>query len=123
VRAPPRARCAEGGRATVGNRLSEVGLFTEALAATEEVVETARRLAPGNPAAYELDLATFLHSLGKVLSEVGRLDEALAPAEEAVELCRRNLQANLLNKLGRLREAWEIRGWLAANDPDADSQE
>ncbi|MFE1892819.1 tetratricopeptide repeat protein, partial [Streptomyces microflavus] len=76
----------------LGIRLAEAGRRGEALTAAEEAVEIYRRLAAGNPTAYEPDLARSLSNLGIQsirLAEAGRRGEALTAAEEAVEIYRR----------------------------------
>ncbi|MDH2394172.1 tetratricopeptide repeat protein, partial [Streptomyces sp. HNM0663] len=124
-----------GSLSNLGNRLSEVGRRDEALTATQEAVEIRRRLAAGNPAAYEPDLARSLTAWAWVRHEAQQdLPGALRATGEAVEIYRRlvaavpawflsplravlALQADLLLRLGRLREASDIQVWLAANDP------
>jgi tetratricopeptide (TPR) repeat protein len=113
--------------------LSETGREAEALAAIDEAVKIRRRLAADNPAAHELDLARSLLSWAWVRSEAGTdLSGALRGTGEAIEIFRTliagsaevfgsqlretlRMQARLLLRLGRLREAQEIHGWLAEN--------
>jgi hypothetical protein len=47
-----------------------------------------RRLAAGNPAAHQADLATALGNLGNQLGEVGRYQDSVGAGEEAVALFR-----------------------------------
>jgi tetratricopeptide (TPR) repeat protein len=61
---------------------------------TEEAVKIRRRLAAGNPAAYEPDLAASLSNLGVQLAEAGRRGEALPVTEEAVKIRRRLAAGN-----------------------------
>ncbi|MGH4019066.1 MAG: tetratricopeptide repeat protein, partial [Pseudonocardiaceae bacterium] len=75
--------------ATLGYRLAYAGRREEALGATGEAVETYRRLAGVNPAAFEPDLARALTNLGMMLSNLGRREEALGATVEAVESHRR----------------------------------
>ncbi|MEH0446674.1 tetratricopeptide repeat protein [Streptomyces sp. B21-102] len=78
-----------GSLSNLGGRLSEVGLHTEGLNATNQAVDIWRRLAEEDPAAYEPDLATALGNLGTQLGEVSRRAEALTATEQAVEVWRR----------------------------------
>ncbi|MFJ3923996.1 tetratricopeptide repeat protein, partial [Streptomyces sp. NPDC090022] len=125
----------------LGNRLSGVGRWAEALIAVEEAVEIGRRLVAGNPAAHEPDLALSLTAWAWVRHEAQQnLSRALRATGEAVEIYRRlvtavperflsplcnalRLQAGLLISLGHRREARAIHVWLAANEPQTDSQE
>ncbi|MFE1920985.1 tetratricopeptide repeat protein [Streptomyces asoensis] len=119
----------------LGEDLSAVGRRSEALTAGQEAVDIYRRLASANPAAHEPDLAASLTNWACVRHEA-RQDPsgALRATGEAVEIYRRlmtsaparflsplrfvlGLQADLLVRLGRVREAREIRTWLAANTP------
>ncbi|MFD9517882.1 tetratricopeptide repeat protein [Streptomyces sp. NPDC059979] len=124
----------------LGALLSRVGRREEALTATEGAVEIYRRLAAGNPAAYNPALATSLTNWAWVRHESQQDPSgALRATGEAVEIYRRlvtavpaqflsplrfvlGLQADLLLRLGRVREARDIRSWLAANDPGSGSQ-
>jgi len=117
----------------LGTQLAEVGQRAQALATTEQAVEIYRRLASDDPAAYDPDLARSLHAWAWVRCEAWQeLSRALQATGEAVELYRKlvavmparfasplrpvlRLQVNLLISLGRLREAGEVRDWLAAN--------
>ncbi|MER5471993.1 tetratricopeptide repeat protein [Streptomyces sp. NPDC002685] len=124
----------------LGAWLSAAGRREEALTAAEEAVEIGRRLAAGNPAAYDPDLARSLTNWAWVRHEAQQDPSgALRATGEAVEIYRRlvtavpaqfisplrlvlGLQADLLLRLGRVREARDIRTWLAANDPGSGSQ-
>lgn len=117
----------------LGVRLSEVGRGDECLAYSEEALEIRRRLAADNPAVYESDLATSLYAWAWIrFEEKQDLSGALRATGEAVELYRKlvaatptqfastlravlRLQANLLLGLGRIREAGQVREWLATN--------
>ncbi|MGW0778981.1 tetratricopeptide repeat protein [Streptomyces sp. NPDC002835] len=121
----------------LGIRLAEEGRRSEALTATEEAVEIQRRLAAGNPAAYEPDLATSLAVFAMLLAAEGDLPKALHATGEAVELYRRyvgtlppafprlhavlDLQAQLLDGVGRQQEAEAVRRWLGENPLPSDS--
>ncbi len=72
----------------LGVRLSSLGRWEDALAATAEAVQTYRRLAPANP-AFEPELARTLANLGVRLSTVGRWEEAVMATTEAVQVTRR----------------------------------
>jgi hypothetical protein len=67
----------------------------EALDATLEAVQSFRRLAAADPAAFAPRLAASLTNLGAILSSLGRREEALAATDEVVQIHR----------------------WLAAADP------
>ncbi|MFA7764351.1 tetratricopeptide repeat protein [Streptomyces sp. NRRL S-448] len=123
----------------LGAHLSEVGQRDEALTASQQATDIYRRLAADNPAAYEPDLARSLSAWAEVRSEAQQdLSGALQATGEAVELYRKlvarrptrfssqlstvlQLQAYLLLRFGRLREAGKIRSWLAANAAELDS--
>jgi tetratricopeptide (TPR) repeat protein len=75
----------------LGIGYSQVGRRQDAVAPTEEGVETYRTLAAENP-AFLPNLAGSLNNLGVFYSEVGRRQDAVAPTEEAVRL-RRTLAA------------------------------
>lgn len=68
----------------LGNRLSDLGRWEDALLASTEATDTYRRLAAARPDAFLPDLAMSLNNLGNMLSNLGRKEEALAAAEEAV---------------------------------------
>jgi tetratricopeptide (TPR) repeat protein len=78
----------------LGVRLSDLDRREEALTATEEAVTVYRRLASGNPTAFEPDLARSLNNLGANLSDLGRREEALTATEEAVTIRRRLAAGN-----------------------------
>ncbi|MER5217217.1 tetratricopeptide repeat protein [Streptomyces sp. NPDC002838] len=117
----------------LGIRLSAVGQGDEALASSDEAIALYRRLAAGNPHAHEPDLATSLSAWAEVrINAQQNLSGALRATGESVEIYRRLVavaparfgprlrmvlrnQADLLLLCGRLREAREIRKWLAAN--------
>lgn len=125
----------------LGKRLSNAGLFQEALAATAKAVEIRKQLAAGNPGGYEPALALSLNNLGTHLSDLGRDEEATAAVSWAVELYRQlpqalrvahepelalalNNLAGYLGLLGRFDDALaaglesaQIRQRLAAADP------
>ncbi|MER5359745.1 tetratricopeptide repeat protein [Streptomyces sp. NPDC002785] len=105
----------------------------EALAPAEEAVEIYRQLAADDPTDYEGGLATALHAWAWVRYQA-RQDSsgALQATGEAIEIFRKlvaatperflsplcavlDLQVDLLFRLGRMREARDIRDWLAAN--------
>ena len=73
-------------------RLAEAGRRDEALAPIQDAVEVYRRLAAGNPPAYEPDLAMALNNLSIRLAADGRREEALTSAKEANEIARRAAQ-------------------------------
>ncbi|WP_432758694.1 tetratricopeptide repeat protein [Streptomyces lydicamycinicus] len=83
-RAGSNAQLAEALR-RLGNRLSAVGRYEEALAATEEAVELCRELVASDPDAHTSDLAGALLNHSANLGDVGKRREAFAVAEEAVE--------------------------------------
>ena len=66
----------------------------EALTASQDAVQIRRRLAAGNPAAYESDLARSLTDLSVDLADAGRRDEGLTAIQDAVEIRRRLADAN-----------------------------
>ncbi|MFE3121738.1 tetratricopeptide repeat protein, partial [Streptomyces niveus] len=116
----------------LGIRLSEAGRQAEALPMSEQVVKICRALAASNPAAYEPDLAHSLTVLAMVAMRWGDLSGALRVTAEAVELYRRHivttptllpklhtvleLQALVLDKLGRPEDEETVRRWLG-EDP------
>jgi tetratricopeptide (TPR) repeat protein len=126
---------------SLGNRLSELGRYTEALPVAEEAVTIRRELAARSD-RYRPDLANSLVNLGVALSGLGRLAEALAADREAVAIRRKLAAANpdryradLAFSLGNLgqklfamgrsvpalqatEEAAAIDRELAAADPD-----
>ncbi|MGW0363213.1 tetratricopeptide repeat protein [Streptomyces sp. NPDC003034] len=112
----------------LGSYLAQAGGQTEALSMTEQAVEIYRRLVPDDPAAYERDLVRPLSVLAVLLSDKKDLLGALRVTGEVVEFWRAqvavthhvppelpamlDLQAKLLDGLGRSHEADEIRVWL-----------
>ncbi|MFJ4795145.1 tetratricopeptide repeat protein [Kitasatospora purpeofusca] len=115
----------------LGIQLSQAGRQGEALTATEEAVGIYRRLAAGDSAAFEPGLATSLTVWAIVLATGGGLAAALSLTGEAVECYRHhiaempfllpqlhtvlNLQAYVLDDLGRPQDAAMVRRWLAEN--------
>ncbi|MFG2825766.1 tetratricopeptide repeat protein [Kitasatospora sp. NPDC048365] len=115
----------------LGNGLSEAGRRVEALTATEQAVDIYRRLAAANPAAYEPDLATSLTIWALLMARGGDLSEALRATSASVECYRAhivttpsllprlhavlNLQAQVLDALGRPQDAATVRRWLEEN--------
>ncbi|MFJ4091488.1 tetratricopeptide repeat protein [Kitasatospora sp. NPDC089913] len=111
--------------------LWEAGRLAEALTAVEEAVEIRRRLAVDNPAAHQFDLVVSLSLRATVLANAGELHAALNATDEAVESCRPHvatmpslllglhqvldLQAQLLEALGRQQDAATVRRWLEEN--------
>jgi tetratricopeptide (TPR) repeat protein len=121
----------------LGIWLSAAGRGGEALAAAEGAVEIYRRLAADNPAAYEPDLARSLGVSAMLLAAAGDLSEALYATEEAIGFYRLHtatmptlfpqhhavldLQAQVLDALGRLTDAETVRRWLRENPLTPDS--
>ncbi|MFD4344559.1 tetratricopeptide repeat protein [Streptomyces coelicoflavus] len=115
----------------LGLRLFDVRRSEEAVAAAGQAVGIYRRLATENPAAHEPDLADALTGLAGLLAARGNLSEALLATGEAVNRYRSHvgttpsalrglhtvldLQASLLDRLGRKDEARHIRRWLREN--------
>ncbi|MFF3400428.1 tetratricopeptide repeat protein [Streptomyces sp. NPDC002659] len=115
----------------LGLRLTETGRRPDALTAIEQSLEIRRRLAQDSPAAHEPDLARSLTVLAVLLARGNDLSRALSATGEAVELLRSHvatmplvvpslhavlgLQAEVLDGLGRQREAQELRHWLRQN--------
>ncbi|MDA4847975.1 tetratricopeptide repeat protein [Hoeflea poritis] len=124
-------------------RLSDLGMYDEALSVVETALNLARLLFDIDADAFRDDLAGSLNNLAGILSAVGRREDALAAGEEAVELHRAlaaarpdafipdlagslNNLANMLSDLGRREdalaageEAVELYRALAAARPDA----
>lgn len=127
-------------QSNLGIRFAELGRRKEAQAAEQEALETYRRLAAGNPDAHEPNLALTLGAWAWVRYETRvELPEALRAIEEALRLYDKllplapagyvpdraealRLQADLLERLGRHREAEDIRGKLVANENEPGSQ-
>jgi tetratricopeptide (TPR) repeat protein len=79
---------------TLSLRLDHAGQRQQALRAATEAVEIYRRLARGNPAVVEPNLAIALNNLGTALANLGRREEALAAITEAVRVYRRLARGN-----------------------------
>ncbi len=77
----------------LGERLSVLGRWEEALEASQEATDIGRRLAEGRPDAFLPDLARSLNNLGAMFSHLGRGEEALAATQEAVDIRRRLAEA------------------------------
>ncbi|MFF1927307.1 tetratricopeptide repeat protein [Streptomyces sp. NPDC058228] len=117
----------------LGICLPRVGRHMEAMTVTKEAVDMYRQLVAADPAVYEPDLARSLSAFAWTrLMAQQELPGALRATGEAVEIYRRHVearpaqfagpllavvtvQADLLSNLGNLREAEELRRWLAAN--------
>jgi tetratricopeptide (TPR) repeat protein len=67
----------------LASRLSEVGLFPEAVTLAREAVDLYRSLADKAPDAFEADLAMALHNLASHLRDVDEPHNALASALDA----------------------------------------
>ncbi|WP_331727661.1 tetratricopeptide repeat protein [Streptomyces sp. NBC_01176] len=111
----------------LGPHLAAAGQLGQALIVTEEVVGIRRRLARTNPAAYEPNLARSLATFARVRVEGGQdLPAALEAVQESAEIFRRltqalplafddrlrvvlDIQADILDQLGRTEEATRIR--------------
>ncbi len=127
----------------LGNRLSDLGRWEDALKATAEAVEIRRKLASSRPDAFLPDLAMSLNNVGNRLSNLGRREDALKATKEAVEHYRKlassrpdaflpnvagslNNLGNMLSNLGRWEDALEATAEavehyrkLASSRPDA----
>ncbi|MGW7468802.1 tetratricopeptide repeat protein [Streptomyces xantholiticus] len=115
----------------LGFLLFQVEQYEEAVQATEESVEIRRHLAAADPDLHEPDLAGSLATLASLLWISDDLSGALRATGEAVEIYRGlaatmpaalaplygvlDLQARVLDRLGRDQEAREVRRRLAAN--------
>lgn len=128
--------------AKLGTRLTNAGLYHDAVEADRKAVDAYRRLAEYTPRAL-VELSGALGNLGIALSRLGRHAEALAPSREAVRIDRRlaadgsrtsraylaaslNNLGNRLSALSRhvealrvAQESVQIRRRLAKADPDA----
>jgi tetratricopeptide (TPR) repeat protein len=127
----------------LSNRLSDLGRWEEALAASEEAGQLYRKFAAVHPDVFRPAMAIALNNLSVVLGDLGRPEEALEAGEEAV-LIRRCLAAErpdaftpalatalanlsgVLGDLGRPEEALKageeavrLLRSLAAEHPDA----
>jgi tetratricopeptide (TPR) repeat protein len=100
----------------LGIRLSEVRDKRAALESTQESVNTYRRLAEAEPAAYLPDLAMALNNLGVYLSEVGDKRAALAPTQEAVNIRRRLAEAEPAAYLPDLAMALWGYAWVRVGE-------
>jgi tetratricopeptide (TPR) repeat protein len=72
----------------LGSRLSELGQYEAALAATREAVDHYRTLVTRHAEAFQPKLATSLNNLGNRLSELGQHEAALAVRREVADLRR-----------------------------------
>ena len=77
----------------LAGRLSDGGLYRDALPATQEAIVIRRRLAQADPATHEPMLANSLGNLGIDLWTLGLSAEALEAMTEAVTLYRRRADA------------------------------
>ena len=77
----------------LAGRLSNGGLYQDALSATQEAIVIRRRLAQADPAEHEPMLANSLGNLGIDLWTLGRSAEALDAMTEAVRIYRRRAAA------------------------------
>lgn len=120
----------------LGNLLAGLGRWQEAMESTEESVAVRRRLAEANPVDYLPDLARGLWGFAGVrVAAALRLNEALVAIEESVRIYQGlaehlrealvadlrgslGMQAEVLDALGRAREADEIRSVLRYPEPD-----
>ena len=68
--------------------------FEKAAAEYKEALEIRRRLAEGNPEAYEPDVATTLNNLAILHRDTQRLAEAEEECMEAVEIWHRLVEEN-----------------------------
>ena len=114
-------------RSELGHRLSDVGRYLEALAASQEAVTLYRALAEAQPGAFLPNLAMSLHTLSNRLSDLRRRDDALAASQEAVTLYRAlaeaqpgaflpNLAMSLSSLSGRLFDVGRRSEALAASE-------
>ncbi|WTO58935.1 tetratricopeptide repeat protein (plasmid) [Streptomyces sp. NBC_00211] len=115
----------------LGPILAWAGRLDEGSTTIGEAVEIWRRLAAANLATHEPNLAKALTLRAILLASSGDLSGALQDTEEAEAICRNHIvttpsviaplhaalavQAELLDNLGRQREAQDVRRWLAAN--------
>ncbi|MFJ4931621.1 hypothetical protein ACIP65_39090, partial [Streptomyces sp. NPDC088736] len=115
----------------LGAQLAQAGRRSEALAPIEEVAGIYQRLAADNPAAYEPNLASSLSLFAALLRAERDFSTALRVTREVVDLFRSQiatrpsvapqlhavlgLQADLLEALGHVDEAEEVRRWLSEN--------
>jgi tetratricopeptide (TPR) repeat protein len=73
---------------------SEQGDRRGSLAPVREAVKIRRRLAQGNPSAFEPNFAASLNNLAKFLADAGETNETFVLVGEAVEIFRRLAQNN-----------------------------
>jgi tetratricopeptide (TPR) repeat protein len=73
---------------SLGERLSRIGQWNEALHHAQESVAWYRQLFSEQPATFSLDLARSLNQLGERLYELGKYDEALMACREAIAIER-----------------------------------
>ena len=127
---------------TIGAELSDLNQFNGAKKAYSKALETFRRLAKANPAAYDLDVAMTLNNLGNLHYKTNDYAHAAEKFAEALEIFRQQsathptyepLVADTLNNLGNCHmeindyaqaaeeyvEAWEIYHRLDAAYPTA----
>lgn len=71
---------------SLGNNLSALGRFEDALNATLRAVELYRELAGEHPDVFLFSLAASLNDLGDRLSDLGHHNEALEPTREAMNI-------------------------------------
>ncbi|MEY9877375.1 tetratricopeptide (TPR) repeat protein [Streptacidiphilus sp. MAP12-33] len=117
--------------------LSTLGRHREARRTAERTVEIWRRLAEENPAAHAPSLALALAMTAHVIAATGELDEALRITGESVEIYRSRIgaapallsrlvdvmemQASILDALGRTGEATQLRRWIAGTAGTAET--
>jgi tetratricopeptide (TPR) repeat protein len=104
-------------------RLSAVGRYEEAVAASERATAIYGLLTVREPSRYRASLAGALHDLGVSLSQAGRVAEALQATEQAVEIRRRLIgpehAAPLATSLSNLGIHLGLNGRLAEALPPA----
>jgi len=117
------SRLAERGRLLdgLGNRLSQVGRWEEALETTRQAVEVRRTLAEARPDAYLPELAASLNNLGCRLSDLGRQRDALETTRRAAEIYRELARVRpdtvLPELAGSLNNVAILQGALARPGP------
>ena len=80
--------------------------------ATQEAVDTYRKLAKARPDAYLPDLARALNNLGSDLSSLGRPEDAMLATQEAVDTYRKLAKARPDAYLPDLARSLGLRGSL-----------
>jgi tetratricopeptide (TPR) repeat protein len=106
----------------LAGRLSNGGLYRDALPATQEAIVIRRRLAQADPAAHEPMLANSLGNLGIDLWALGQSAEALEAMTEAVTLYRRRARAEPgAYEEDLAAELNNLAGALVALERDADA--